>query len=120
MKKNKVPGIVTIAILTLITIVFWIFFNVYRVFTIKPPTPVPEEILAPLDPNLDMNVLSKLSERRYVDENTIPDTQIQIRVETTPSFLEEPNPTEEAIPTETPTQSPTPTSSPIGETSEIQ
>ncbi len=65
MKKQRVktPSLVIIAILTVITIAFWIAFNVFRTLTIKTPSSVPLEILSPLNPNLDSPALKGLQER---------------------------------------------------------
>jgi len=73
MKKNKLPGIVTILILTLITAFMWISFNVYRAFTIQPETKVPEEILKPLSPTLDTDTLGKIGNRPLLDDSQIPE-----------------------------------------------
>lgn len=115
MNKNKVPGLVTMAILTLITVIFWVFFNVYRVFTKKSPYVVPEEVLTPIDPNLDQNILAKLSQRKYLEESIIPDIPAEGGSVNPPISVEIPSPT--ATPTalpEIPSESPLPTPSPTG------
>lgn len=60
MKPPRVPSLVSIAILTAITLIFWAFFTAYRVFTTKPPLTVPTELTEPLTPNLDRNTLDKI------------------------------------------------------------
>lgn len=60
MKPPKVPSLVSIAILTAITLIFWAFFTAYRVFTTKPPLSVPTELIEPLSPSLDRNTLDKV------------------------------------------------------------
>lgn len=60
MKPPKVPSLVSIAILTAITLVFWAFFSAYRIFTVKPPIKVSPEVVAPLTPSLDKNALEKI------------------------------------------------------------
>jgi hypothetical protein len=67
-KKLKTPTLVTTAILTLITVVFWIAFEVIRTVTTKPPPTVPEEIISPLNPTLDENTLNKLQQRINLSE----------------------------------------------------
>ena len=89
MKKNKLPSIVSIAILTLITCVFWIFFNIYRAFTKVTPLDIPTEIMAEINPNLDTKALDDLENRVYLEENQIPQTQITLPEET-PESTEEP------------------------------
>jgi hypothetical protein len=74
MKNFKPPNFVTIAILTAITVAFWIFFGVFRIFTKTDEKTVPAEILAPLSPTLDKNVLDKLPARVYFDDSQIPET----------------------------------------------
>ena len=111
MKKTKTPSIVTISTLTLITILFWVFFSVYRVFTIKPPDEVPEEILSPIDPALDSNALSNLTKRKYMDESLIPDVSVG-NIPTPQLIISTPSPTQSPIPL--PNESSTPTPSPSG------
>ena len=76
MKNIKAPKIVTIGILSLITVVFWVGFEVFRIFTVKPEPPVAPEIINPLDPTLDQNTLSKLQERVYLDDLEIGQTVV--------------------------------------------
>ena len=71
MKRPRAPKIVTVAILTTITIVAWIFFSVYRVLTQEPPVSVPEQILAPINPTLDAQALDRLENRIYFEENEV-------------------------------------------------
>lgn len=91
MKKRKTPNLVTIAILTTITVAFWVLFSVYRVFTDKPSYNVPAEILEPVSPALDSSLIDKIEGRIFFSEGEII-TQIRT-----------------ASPTATPILSPTPT-----------
>ena len=102
MKKLKTPSLVTIAILTTITVIFWVFFSVYRVFATKPTTSVPAEILEPISPTLDKTILDKIQQGVFISEEQIPQTII-----TVPSSP----PTSSPLPTPTLTPSPTATSS---------
>lgn len=70
MKKPKAPRLVTVAITTTITVIFWIFFTLYQVLTTKPPSSVAPELLAPIDPTLDTNSLSELKNRVYFEEGS--------------------------------------------------
>jgi len=92
MKKEKTPNIVSLAILTLITSVSWIFFSLYRVFTEKSDIKVSAEILEPLSPNLNEKVISEIENRVFIEQNQIPDNII----------------TKEPVPNETEKQSPSP------------
>lgn len=99
MKKSKTPNLVILAILTTITAAFWVFFSVYRVFTNEPSPNVPPEILEPVSPTLDSDVIDKIQGRIFFSEGEIGITQIQ-------------SPTPGAGPTSTPTASPSVTSTP--------
>lgn len=109
---KKVPSIITIAVLTAVTIVFWIGFGVYRVFTDQPSEPVSADVLAPLTPTLDLAKLQLLEQRLYLQEGQIGETVLQSQ--------ESPQPTPTATPLASPTASPaaspttSPTASPSG------
>lgn len=68
MKPPKPPKAVTLAIFTTMTIILWVFFSVYRQLTSPPEAPVPLEILAPLNPELNTQTLEKLPSRLYFSE----------------------------------------------------
>ena len=68
----KTPTAVITAVLTLITIFFWVGFEVYRSFTVKPVPPVPAEVIKPLDPNLDIKTLNSLQQRMVITASTVP------------------------------------------------
>lgn len=87
MEKQKTPSLVTMGILTLITILFWIGFNAYRAFTTDAPVKVPNEILEPISPTLDTETLGKIDTRVFFEEQELPETSI---ISPTPS----PSPTE--------------------------
>lgn len=76
MKISNTPFIVKFAFLTLITIVVWIGFDVYRALTTEPPIDVPEETLKQLDPNLDVDTLNQLQNRVYIPDEQIPEINI--------------------------------------------
>ena len=68
MKKLKVPSLVTIMVLTVITILFWIAFGVARIFITKPAPSVPKEILAPVSRDFDKETVAKIESRLYFNE----------------------------------------------------
>jgi hypothetical protein len=70
--KKTTPFIVKFAIMTLLTALVWVGFDVYRAFTQKPPPAVSAEILAPVDPTLDSATLEKLTNRVYFEKNQTP------------------------------------------------
>ena len=100
MRKRKTPNLVTIAILTTITVVFWGVFSIYRVFTDEPSYNVPAEILEPVSPTLDTGLIDKIESRIFFREGEVAITQIPTATPTS---------TPEASPTATPTVTPTPT-----------
>ena len=70
-QKIKAPKIIIILALTLITIVFWAAFEIYRTFTTKPTPPVAQNILEPINPVLDADALSKIETRIHLDDSQI-------------------------------------------------
>lgn len=73
MNKNKLPSIVSILILTLVTAFAWLSFSIYRAVTIKPDPVVPKEISEPLSPDLDGETINKLQTKLYFDDSQVPD-----------------------------------------------
>jgi hypothetical protein len=73
MKKNKLPSLISILILTLLTGVLWVSLEVYRTLTIKPAESVPEAISNPITPTLDQNVIKKIESAVFIDSSQIPD-----------------------------------------------
>ncbi len=72
MKKKKPPIIVTIMALSVVTVVVWIVFGVIRL--IKTPTvlkDVPEEIVSPLTPTLDIETLRSLENSLFFTDSQI-------------------------------------------------
>lgn len=94
MKKNKLPSIVSTAILTLIVIVSWIVLSVLRVFMVKPSPTVPAEILKPVGADLDTKSLDTLESRIFFEKGEV--------VMPVPTPQESPLPKETVLPTETP------------------
>lgn len=112
MKKPKAPHLVTIAIITTATIIFWIFFEVYRIFTSTPSVQVPEELLTPITPTLDTEALENIKGRVFFEEEEIPETLIATPSPRPTTLKAEPTPTEELEqPRGTPTPVPTATES---------
>lgn len=73
MKEQKAPQLVTVAIVTTTTIIFWIFFEVYRIFTGPADINVPEEIMAPITPALNIESLENIERRVFFEEEEIPE-----------------------------------------------
>ena len=68
MKEPKAPRLVTIAIFTTITIIFWVFFSLYRILTATPNLDIPPELLEPINPSLDKNALNSIESRVFFEE----------------------------------------------------
>jgi hypothetical protein len=104
MKKKKLPSLVSILILTLITVFFWVAFDVYRLFT-KPQDPVvPESVSLPLNPTLDQEVLNQLKQTVFLEDSEIGD------LVTSPSNTN--NSTETPVPESSPSATQSPEESP--------
>jgi len=75
-KRKKTPFIVVIAYSSVITVVIWIIFDVYRALTVKPAPPVAPNILEPITPSLDVDALDRLQNKIYLEDTEIGDTSI--------------------------------------------
>lgn len=70
MRKPNPPKLVTVALTTTITIVFWIFFTLYKVLTTAPEPSVSDKLLEPILPQLDTESLGKINDRIFFDEGS--------------------------------------------------
>lgn len=73
MKVQKIPNIVIVLILTLITVIMWISLTIYSALTSKPPAVVPKEVSEPLTPTLDIDTLKQIGSRIFLNDSEIPD-----------------------------------------------
>ncbi|EKE13096.1 MAG: hypothetical protein ACD_13C00093G0010 [uncultured bacterium] len=103
MKKESLPKPITILILTLLTALVWVGLGIYRAISVKPPTPVPEEVLKPLNPTLNTKVIQKIESAIFIPDSEIP----QMSFSGPTSTVQTPT-------TETPLPSATPEASPSG------
>ncbi|OGM21756.1 hypothetical protein A2714_02675 [Candidatus Woesebacteria bacterium RIFCSPHIGHO2_01_FULL_38_9] len=71
MKKPRAPRLVTVAIFTTITIIFWVFFSLYKVFTSLEPANIDPKLLEPLNPILDTDALNRLEGRVFFQEGDV-------------------------------------------------
>lgn len=76
MKKNKLPSLISVLILTLLTSVMWISFSVYRSLTTKPAPAVLPEISEPLTPTLDSDTMNQIESRIFLNDSEIPENII--------------------------------------------
>lgn len=72
MKKQKIPGLISVLILTLITIVMWVSLDVIRAFKKATPSVVPSEISQPITPSLDQISISQIESRIFLDDSQVP------------------------------------------------
>lgn len=105
--KKKLPNSLTVLIATLITILFWIGFEVYRTFTKPADINVPESVLKPLTPNLDIDSLSEIEGSIELSQEELESLRQTNPLNATPSATIVPEETQEENPTETPEESPT-------------
>lgn len=73
MKKPKAPRLVTVAVMTTITIIFWIFYSVYVTLTHRPAVDVPANILEDINPTLDTKTLEGLPEKLFFEQSDVTD-----------------------------------------------
>lgn len=71
MKKPPTPKLVTVAIFTTVTIVFWVFFTIYRILVSNPKVEVDDELLEPIDTILDTKTLEELPNRSFTEEGQV-------------------------------------------------
>jgi len=74
MQKTKLPNLITILVITLITIVMWIGFSIYRAITTPPEPSVSQTVSATLDPTLDTGTVSKIESNLFFSGSQIPQT----------------------------------------------
>lgn len=104
MQKRKLPSFVSLLILTFITVVMWVAFEVYRAYNKVAAPSVPVNVSAPLVPTLDMETLSEIETKLFLHDSEIPDVVINFNLPTAPQFTET-----ETVP-ESPDSSPLPES----------
>jgi len=95
--KTKTSPLTKLAILTALTTLSWVSFEIYQALSQKAPPNIPPQILAPLNPNLDTQSLDLIKSRIQPDESTLPLSSPLA----TPTPLPTASPSEE-IPSSTP------------------
>lgn len=61
-----------ISILTVVTVAVWIAVDVYLVLKKDEPEKISQELLAPLNPKLDISILDELDKKNYYNLKEIP------------------------------------------------
>ena len=69
MIKRSKPKILTHAILTTLTILTWVAFEVWRSFTKPQPVQIDTQLLKPLDPSLDATTIGRLKGELYLPDS---------------------------------------------------
>lgn len=72
MQKTKLPNLISILILTVLTSVMWISLNIYRALTTKPTPVVTQVISEPLTPTLDTATITKVESSLFLSKDQIP------------------------------------------------
>lgn len=76
MKKLNPPRLVTVAVFTTVTIIFWIFFSVYNILTTEAEVDIDQNLLKPIDPTLNTEVLNRLPQRQYFEPGSTQNLNI--------------------------------------------
>jgi hypothetical protein len=87
MPTSSIKTIIRLLGLSIITIVFWIGFEIYHLSSKKTLSDIPQEMLTPINPNLEQEELKKLPERltpANEDLATIPE-QKKVKFEVLPA-----------------------------------
>lgn len=73
MKKTKLPNLISVLFLTLITVVMWVSFEIYRAVSKSPESVVAQEVVQALTPTLDLDVIKQIESRTLLDDSQIPE-----------------------------------------------
>ena len=95
MKKTKLPSLIAVLILTLITVVMWVSLDIYRAFTKNPESVVSSDITKSLIPTLDQDSIKLVESRTLIPDSEIPEDIISS------------SPTPKVVPTTEPSVQPT-------------
>jgi hypothetical protein len=68
MEKQKTPRLVSTLILTTVTLISWVLFSIYSALIKPQPIVVPQEIIEPIDPQIDSKILMQLKDRFSLDK----------------------------------------------------
>ena len=71
-KKAKISqDLFVLSLLTLITVAVWVGSEAYHHFVAKQAITVPENLLTPLEPKINMEILDQLEEKKQLSEEEI-------------------------------------------------
>lgn len=71
MQKRKTSNLTIFAILTTITLLTWVAIEVYQRLNKIDLTSIPQEVLTPLNPNLDTQILDSIEKRRSFSDDEV-------------------------------------------------
>jgi hypothetical protein len=71
MFRQKPPRLITIAILSTICIISWVFLGLYEVLSKKPDVSVPETLLEDINPQLDTVTLQTVQTRLFFEAEQV-------------------------------------------------
>jgi hypothetical protein len=103
MNKQKLPSIIPILILTLVTVVMWVSLDIYRAIKHPVEFTVPTEISQPLTPTLDQDAINQVESRTFLLDSQIP----EIVASPSPVAAGNTKPSPTLAPTVAPTAQPT-------------
>jgi cytoskeletal protein RodZ len=106
MNKNKMPSAVLILILTLVTVILWVLFSIYRAITVKPAPTIPDQVSATLNPTLDQNSIYRIESNIFFNDSQVPDNILTAPTPGSQQVMTVP------IPTPTPAATPAESASP--------
>lgn len=76
-KNNKYyPPLVLIVSLSSITTIIWVAISIYHAYQKQPPPVVPNEMLVPVDLNLNTEIFDEIKQKVYFNEDEINDTLV--------------------------------------------
>lgn len=80
--------VLVLAIMSLLTVLTWIGFEVYRAATESTIPRVTQEMLAPLKPTLDQETIEQLKESLTFTEEELNSLAVPVVIEPTPTFAQ--------------------------------
>jgi hypothetical protein len=78
--KKQTPTLVIITILTLVTVIFWVGFSIINRLKTKPSLNIPDQILKPISPNLNQEILDKLETRTFFEKGFFPEPEEKLEI----------------------------------------
>jgi len=98
-------NILVLSIMTLITVIVWVGYEVYSTYTQATVPRIIKELTKPLNPNIDEEAIEDIQEKYQIPEeelNVVTQSIIELETEEEEETEEEIEPEEEATPSPTP------------------